>query len=296
MKKIIALGLMATMGMYAGMFVDNSMHKTNLVYAAEYQVMDNTEYMAADGYGAMPAGIPQARAKMMARRAAVVDAQRNLVEMIKGTAIDAETTMENFLLTSDIVKTKVSGMITGARVISEEIQSDGSYRVTMEVPMYGVGSVADAAINAVAGNTPTVPVPLPSAEFKENYKPEPAAAIGSGYTGLVIDAKDSELVRTFCPAIYDTNGRVVYGVHNVNKDYAISKGIVEYAEGNERWNQVGIGQSRAGNNPLYVKIVGLRERVVNKCDVIISVEDADKLLLENQRSGFLNNYSVVFEK
>lgn len=296
MKKIIALGLMVTLGMYAGTFVDNSTYKANVVYAADYQVANNTEYMTADGYGAMPAGMPQSRAKMMARRAAIVDAQRNLVEMIKGAAIDAETTMENFLLTSDIVKTKVSGMITGARVISEEIESDGSYRVTMEVPMYGVGSVAEVAINAVAGNAPTVPVPMPSAEFKDNYKPEPAASIGSGYTGLVIDAKDTELVRTFCPAIYDTNGRVIYGVQNVDKDYAISKGIVEYAEGNDRWNQVGIGQSRAGNNPLYVKIVGLRERVVNKCDVIISVEDADKLLLENQRSGFLNNYSVVFEK
>ena len=45
-----------------------------------------------------------------------------------------------------------------------------------------------------------------------------------------------------------------------------------------------------------IKIVGLRERVVNKCDVIISEADADKLLTENQRSHFLDRYAVVFEK
>lgn len=96
--------------------------------------------------------------------------------------------------------------------------------------------------------------------------------------------------------IYDTNGRAIYGVQNVDKDYAISQGIVEYADGSVSWQTVSIGQSRAGSNPLVVKMVSLRDRATNKCDVVISVEDADRILIENQRSRILSSYAVVFEK
>lgn len=58
---------------------------------------------------------------------------------------------------------------------------------------------------------------------------------------------------------------------------------------------VELGTSRAGGNPLIIKIVSLRERATNKCDVIISAEDADKILIENQSSGMLTKYAVVFE-
>ncbi len=256
---------------------------------------ESSEQITADGYGAVPSGMPLARAKMMARRAAIMDAQRNLVEMIKGTTVDAESTMDNFLLQSDVVKTKVNGVITGARVVSEGIE-DGGYHVTLSVPEYGVGSVADVAIDAKMGNYTPEPIQEPSASALKTYKPELQAKVNGGYTGLVIDAKGSALVRTFCPVIYDTNGRAIYGVHNVDKDYAISHGIVEYADGSVSWQTVGIGQSRAGSNPLVVKMVSLRDRATNKCDVVISVEDADKILIENQRNGILRSYAVVFEK
>lgn len=265
--------------------------------AAEMQtVADSAGKMTAVGYGAFPAGMPVGRAKLMARRAAIVDAQRNLVEIIKGTAVDAETSVENYIVTSDIVRTKVNGMVTGARIIAENLDADGSYEVTMEVPMYGVGSIADVAINAVVGDKAPAPVPVPNPAFVQIYNQISVSNNTSGYTGVVIDAQNSGILRTFCPAIYDTNGRAVYGVSNVDKNFAINNGIVEYAEGSEQWGRVAAGTSRAGTNPLVIKIVGLRERVVNKCDVIISEEDADKLLAENQRSHFLDRYAVVLEK
>lgn len=262
----------------------------NTAFAAE-----SSEQVTADGYGALPANVPFPRAKMMARRVAIMDAQRNLLDIIKGTQVDAESVMDNFLLQSDVVKTKVSGVITGARIISEGMQ-DGGYHVTLSVPEYGVGSVADVAIDAKMGDYTPEPVPAPSAAALKTYKPEPQAQVSGGYTGLVIDAKGSALTRTFCPVIYDTNGRAIYGVQNVDKDYAISQGIVEYADGSVSWQTVSIGQSRAGSNPLVVKMVSLRDRATNKCDVVISVEDADRILIENQRSRILSSYAVVFEK
>ena len=56
-----------------------------------------------------------------------------------------------------------------------------------------------------------------------------------------------------------------------------------------------MGTSRAGSNPLVVDIIEVRQRVANKCDVVISVEDADRILAENRYSHFLDNYAVMFE-
>ena len=255
----------------------------NITYAANNTA--NGEKITADGYGVLPTGIPIGRAKIMARRAAIVDAQRNLVETIQGTAVDSETTVNNFILTDDVVKTKVSGLIKGATVVDEELLEDNMYRVVMSVPMYGVGSVAEIAYDAVIGNNQPQNIPMADNAFIESYTPAE-----NMYTGLVIDASGSELEKTFCPAIYDTNGRVIYGVNNVDKDYAISNGIVEYS------NNINSLNTRAGVKPIVIKIVSLKPRVVNKCDVIISVYDADRLLAENQRSHFLDKYAVVFVK
>ncbi len=294
MKKILAASALAMVLSFGAGSVPNECVQDFMPIRTVY-AMENSEQITADGYGALPANMPLARSKMMARRAAIMDAQRNLVEIIKGATVDADSTMNNFLLQSDIVKTKVNGVITGARVVSEGLE-DGGYHVVLSVPEYGVGSVAEVAIDTKMGNYTPEPVPTPSATAIKTYKPEPQAQINGGYTGLVIDAKGSALVRTFCPVIYDTNGRAIYGVHNVDKDYAISHGIVDYADGSASWQTVGIGQSRAGSNPLIIKMVSLRDRATNKCDIVISVEDADKILIENQRHGFLNSYSVVFEK
>ena len=70
--------------------------------------------VVAVGYGVPPTGVYGARANLLARRAAVVDAQRNLAEFIQGTQIDAETTLYNYMTENDTVKTRVSALIQGA--------------------------------------------------------------------------------------------------------------------------------------------------------------------------------------
>lgn len=160
----------------------------NITYAANNTA--NGEKITADGYGVLPTGIPIGRAKIMARRAAIVDAQRNLVETIQGTAVDSETTVNNFILTDDVVKTKVSGLIKGATVVDEELLEDNMYRVVMSVPMYGVGSVAEIAYDAVIGNNQPQNIPMADNAFIESYTPAE-----NMYTGLVIDVSDSELEK-----------------------------------------------------------------------------------------------------
>ena len=259
-------------------------------------VQDNAQRITADGYGVFPAGMPQSQAKAMARRAAILDAQRNLVGEIQGTQIDNETTVEMAVTKNDTIKSKISGLIKGSHVIAESIEPDGSYKVTMSVPAYGVGSLAEVAYEALASegkisNNPEPPA-KPAPEFAKTYKPQSTGT----YSGLIIDAQGYELVSTYSPRICDTNGRVIYGAKNVNASYAISNGVVEYTTGAAMASAATAGNSRAGANPLVIKAVGTTAKLVNKCDVVVSVEDGNRILMENTRSSFLSQYAVVFAR
>ena len=290
-KTLIVLTSVALFSFGAGILPVNT-YFAPIKASAQYQnpAYTQTETITADGYGVLPQNRPFGQAKLMARRAAVVEAQRNLLETVKDVVIDSETNVEMSMTLNDTIHSEISGVIRGARVIDEEyIPEDGIYRVTMSVPMYGVGSLGQVVFDNVIGNNQKVPVPAPSPAYN------PSTQLNGNYTGLVIRARGAGLVRTFCPAIYDTSGRAIYGVYNVDKKYAIDYGVVGYAQGPQGWDKVRMGTSRAGSNPLVVDIVEVRQRVANKCDVVISVEDADRILAENRYSHFLDNYAVMFE-
>lgn len=246
--------------------------------------------ISAIGYG-LPS---QNGNKILARRAAIVDAQRNLLERINGVQIDSETFMEDFTISSDVVRSQVSGLIKGAVITDEGENLDGSYYVELSVPMYGRnGSIASVAIPALMANMQHQPFGL--ADLNNFTEQEVQYFNSSAYTGVIVNAKEMNLERTFAPVIYDTDGRVIYGIQNLDKDLAITYGMVEYSESLE---ESAGGNSRAGNNPLVINAVDVKggKNSVNKVNVVVSVEDGNKILLANERSGMLVNCAVVFVK
>ncbi len=232
-----------------------------------------------------------ARGNVLARRAAVVDAQRNLAEMIQGVQIDSDTVMENLVISSDVVRSKVSAMVKGARIVDEGVNEDGSYFVKMRVPMYGVAnSIASVVLPELRENMEAEPLPeITNSSLSESDVKDVQSA---AYTGVVINAAGMGLEPTFSPVIYDVNGRIVYGIRNLDYDKAISQGMVEYAASLEKATH----GSRAGDNPLVINAVGVRggKNSVNKVNVVVSVEDGDRILLASEKSGILQNCAVVF--
>jgi len=97
----------------------------------------------AEGIGVAPDdAVNEAQAEALALRAAKVDALRNLSEKVHGARIDAETTVEDFITTSDEIEAEVAGLIRGAEVVKEEYDSErGSACVEAEIDM---GDVWDA--------------------------------------------------------------------------------------------------------------------------------------------------------
>lgn len=296
---ILALAAVVTFTSFTATPVFAEPETTNVSVNVEVQQKGaiNWNKGAESDVTAMGIGLPPdnagARGNVLARRAAVVDAQRNLAEIIKGVQIDSETILENLSVSSDIVRSKVSGLIQGARIIDEGLNPDGSYFVIMRVPMYGnQSSIASAVLPEIRNNV--APDPLPQVNIKDTAlsKKDVKALQGAGYTGIVINADEMGLQPTFSPVIYDVNGRVVYGIKNLDYDYAISKGMVAYADTLDNAKR----EERAGGNPLIIKAVNVRggSNSVNRVNVVVSVEDGDRILLACEKSNILQHAAVVF--
>ena len=95
------------------------------------------DYVRAKGYGVEPKdpSLTFAEKTLMAKRAAKVDAMRNLAEQVRGVRITSDSSVRDFITQSDEMRAKVNTYLQGARVVSERQMPDGSYEVEVEVEM-----------------------------------------------------------------------------------------------------------------------------------------------------------------
>ncbi len=87
-----------------------------------------------------PPGTNVAQQKAMARRAAYLDAQRQLLEYVKGLAIDSRSTVEDFMLRNDRINSSVRGVVRGARVVDTRYLDDGTVEVDIEFDLSNLNS------------------------------------------------------------------------------------------------------------------------------------------------------------
>ena len=125
----------------------------------------------ATGIGAPPAKATNAaQARAMAERAAFVVALRNLLETVKGVRVDSETVIENFMVTSDVVRTRVDGIVKGARSVKTSYMSDGSVEIQVVMPLKG--ALMDALVPENFGRPAGMPAPQkPAASLQQPSKP-----------------------------------------------------------------------------------------------------------------------------
>lgn len=75
-----------------------------------------------------------AQARVLAKRAAIADAQRQLASKLYGVKINAKDTVKDAMLRSSLIESRVHGLIKGAAIKYDEYK-DGLYRVEMEIQM-----------------------------------------------------------------------------------------------------------------------------------------------------------------
>jgi hypothetical protein len=132
--------------------------------------------ITATGIGAPPvASANSAQARAMAERAAYVVALRNLLETVKGVQVDSVSVVQNYMVKSDVIRTRVEGIVHGTRVVKKQYMSDGSVEIQVAMPMKG------AFLNALVPESfgmPSVgqipPRITPAPQKPSDVKPIPA--------------------------------------------------------------------------------------------------------------------------
>ena len=187
------------------------------------------------------------------------------------------------------------------------------YTVRMQVPLFGVTkSVAAAVLPQTAAKEP-LPAPVASVApsvpssvhvdvtlggtaagttatqgatsakgSSASAAPAGAQAIG-GYTGLIVDCSGLGLKPAMSPVIKNDLGQPIYGYKNLDYDKVVTNGMAGYTSDLSR-------AARAGSNPLVVRAVRLDGGV----NPVLSTADANRVLIENGATGFLDKTNVVF--
>ena len=232
-----------------------------------FDVVDETEsartnwtesYIEARGQAVPPAGKEKlAQGKLLARRGALVDLQRNLLEYLQGVRVDAKTTMKDFMAT-DIVRTEVQGMVQGVEVL--EATWDGEvYTVVGRIRLEQLRRALEPALPEKPQSRP---LPSPSAPTKKG---------SASYTGLVVDARDLPLVPAMTFRIVDETGKEVYGLASVDKERFLSSGLCDYHNSLDYAK----GAPRVSDGPLVVK--ALRVVGPENVDIVVSNKDGARI-------------------
>ena len=235
----------------------------------------STGVITAVGIGAPPAQPANAaQARAMAERAAQVVALRNLLEAVKGVRVDSTTLVENFMVTSDAIRTEVSGFVQGAMIMDKKYMSDGSVEVTVGMKL--TGALADALL-------PKTP-PTPPTGITGTLTP---ATPGQAYTGLIVDARGLGVRPAIAPKIVNEDGKEVYGSAWISRDYAVREGMVGYLK-----DPIAAQTNpRVTDRPLMVK--ALRVSGDGRVDLMIANADAAMLHGVSQNLSCLEKCRVI---
>jgi len=166
MKLVVALALAASTLLTACGTVRMPSQPAQRAHAAPAIVV-----LTATGYGAVNTALCQgecdrispAQRKLLAMRAARLDAYRAMAEQVYGVRVEGGSTVGSLALKDDSFKVYIDAFIRGARVSNVAQRDDGSYETTVEMdfdtnaPQFQAPDTAQASAQpAMAKNVRTM--------------------------------------------------------------------------------------------------------------------------------------------
>lgn len=263
--------------------------------------------VTAKGSGVPPSGaVNPSQARLMAERAAISDARRNLLETVGEVRVDAVSTVGSLMTKRDVIVTKVGGIIKGSLVTERRYLDDGSVEVTVEMPI--TGAFLDVMLSEVKA-VPSITMPLPPSKFKKKdlpkteiktpavsepvkeakIQPEPEKIDLSkvNYSGLIIDAREVEVKPALMPKVLNEKGEVIYSSANMRKEEAVKTGVVGYAK------EVDAAKKHPRVTETPVVVAALKGSGEKRSDVIISDGNARTITTTEPALGYLKKGRVM---
>jgi hypothetical protein len=98
-------------------------------------MMEKRETFVATGYAVISIQNHKnpAQQRLLAIRASKLDAYRALTEQVYGQQLDASSTVADMVVTNDTFRTKVEGVIYGARLVSLTPVGEDTYETTLSL-------------------------------------------------------------------------------------------------------------------------------------------------------------------
>jgi hypothetical protein len=236
----------------------NAADKQNsVIVEKERGLIDWTQnYIEATGMAVNPTAGKGAQGKALARRGAIVDLQRNLLEFIVGVQVDSRTTMDDFMA-SDRVRSEVHGMIRNVEIMDGTWDGE-SYIVSGRIRLPQVLVIVEPECRERQITTP-----------KPKTTSKPSSTKGR-YTGLVIDVRHLPLVPTLTFRVLDASGHEVYGISYADPKFAAQSGLGSYYNNIEYAK----GELRVATSPIVTKAVRLAS---DNYDIVIPNDAAAKV-------------------
>ncbi len=137
-----------------------------------------------------------AQARLMTERAALTDARRNLLEVLKGVRVDSSTRVENFVTKDDQIRLQAEGFIQGSVEVRRfrKYLSDGAIEVTVAIDLSGdfISLMLSASEELRKKSTPS-PAPLVETKPEKKTLPPPAPPAGPAVQSIPPKEKKTEL-------------------------------------------------------------------------------------------------------
>ena len=227
-----------------------------------------------------------AQRKLMAERAAEVLAQRNALEYLSGVAIAGATTCEDMMAKSDQVRTAVSGILKGAKLVfTEYTEAGGGEAIALiQLSRKGKRSFASVLYDKM----------LNDPKFKDQFKTDapsfkaPPTKLDVAYDGLIIDATEQNFRPALINRIFATKGDILYDPAKVSQKVLVEQGCGEYTN-NVNKAKAAL-ETRGVKNPLVVKASG----ATSVADLQVTDDDALTIYSANQKGNFFSAAKVAF--
>ena len=296
--------------------------------AAGGKINWTTAQVSAEGYGLPPGNVGGKAGPLLACRAAVVDAQRNLLEATQGVRVTATTVIDKYMLSNDEVKSEVEGIIRNARIISRTPADDGSCKIAMVINLGGKASrtiyqevyqetglqsfyrstldwLGGAVISkAYADDDVELEQPVWLQEMEKlnrrlsvieqklvesrREEAQPAPVADVQPTGLVVDARGSNFIPSLSPKIRQLRGAVVYPDQGASNERLLERG--QLVSLFARDVDFAVQHPVVGNRPLLVK--ALRTYGDTRTEIVLASEYAERIIELNDK-GFFNEAGVI---
>jgi len=143
--------------------------QARLYFESEQNKPAETMVITARGWGSPPKEYyPEGNRRLMAMRAAKLDAFRSLAERIHGVRIWGGTTVGEMVLEKDQFKVLLDAYVVGAKVLSIMEQKDGNYEAVVEVEVDRNFLYRALASRSDLLNVPPEYSSLPKTEYEQD--------------------------------------------------------------------------------------------------------------------------------